>query len=240
MCEALPIWQTMLKTIYVSEWNGNNLFHSAVYYGSDKTLNMLFKIGNENRLHNEMHRMLHNKNQLNESYIQILNVGLEAASKDKAMFGFRKKSFEECERLCSRCNEFMREYMTSIVNNEADSILKDSQIEIEESEQSNIPIPLLNDIFATSSNEVEADVTLKSNVFDNTNVIEMLQSGNMEGMIDYITNHHKLGNIKTIRATVSIWEDLSKNNNPEYLTDVLEFADIQNIIREVFPEKFLS
>jgi hypothetical protein len=230
------IKQTMLKTVYQSEWNGNNLFHSAMYYGSDKTLNMLFKIGNEYKLHNEMHRMLCVKNGINESYSQLLAVGLEAASKDKAMFGFRKKSFDECKRLYTTCVEYMREHFASLVDNEANSILKASGIDIEGTEQSSIPD--FTEVFTSGDDDVV--VTSENNVFDTTNVIEMLQTGNMEGMIDYIVNHHKLGNIQTIRSTVSIWENVSKTDSTcqEYLTDVLEFADIQDTIREIFPEKF--
>jgi hypothetical protein len=240
----------MLKAVYQSEWNGNNLFHSAMYYGSKTTLGMLFRIGTEHKLHSEMHRMLCVKNgvkkangEQGESYNDILSAGIAAASNDKQMFGIRRLHFEECKRLYTVCLEVMRKHLTSIVDNEAKAILKESGIEVDgNTDQDDTENPNLNEITEMFASKEDEIVSSASNVFDTTNVIEMLQTGNMEAMIDYIVNHHKLGNFQTIRSTVSIWENVAKTDSScqDYLTDVLEFADIESIIREIFPEKFVS
>jgi hypothetical protein len=244
------IKSNILKAVYQSEWNGNNLFHSAMYYGSSKTLGMLFRIGTEYKLHSEMHRMLCVKNgvkkdngEQGESYNEILSAGLESASKDKSMFGFRKKHFDECKRLYTVCLEAMRKHLTSIVDNEAKAILKESGIELDDNtDKDDVENPELDEITEMFASKEDEIISSASNVFDTTNVIEMLQTGNIEVMIDYIVNHHKLANFQTIRSTVNIWENVANTDSrcQEYLIDVLEFADIKTIISEIFPEKFMS
>ena len=231
----------LFEHLYQSEWNQNNLCHSAIYYGAAKTMNELIKIGIERKMYIQLNKMLTVKNGINETYGEILTSGLNDAEKnDKrnnvSNFLFRKRSFDECRRLYGVSMTVLREHSASLIEKEANDILSESGIEVDVDDSNlTIDMPIVS---AVSENDKVP--SSECNEFDDTNTIELLQSGNMEGMIDYIVKNHKLGNIQNIKSTIGIWKNIASSDNQyeDYIVDVLECADIDDIIREIFPERF--
>ena len=226
--------------LFQSEWNQNNLFHSAMYYGASKTMNELIKLGTERKMYSQLNKMLTVKNGINETYGDILTSGLADAEKNDKRNNvsnilFRKKAFDECRRLYGLCMEVLRAHSASLIEKEANAILSESGIDIDD----DVSIPNIE--MPNISSDVNVEPTSGvSNDFDDTNTIEMLQSGNMEGMIDYIIKNHKLGNVQNIRSTVGIWTNIATSDSQysDYLEDVLECADLSDIMIEIFPERF--
>lgn len=232
------IKKMLFEHLYQSEWNQNNLFHSVMYYGASKTMNELIKLGTERKMYTQLNKMLTVKNGINETYGEILTNGLADAEKnDKrnnvSNFLFRKRSFDECRRLYGIFMDVLRAHSASLIEKEANAILSESGIDVDDDVSiPNIDMPVVN-----TNNDQSAS---ECNEFDDTNTLELLQSGNMEGMIDYIVKNHKLGNIQNIKSTIGIWKNIASSDNQydDYLTDVLECIDIEDIIREIFPERF--
>jgi len=228
------IKRMMYEHLLQSEWNGNNLVHSAMYYGSSKTMSYLLQIAMEKKMHVQLNKMLTVRNLIGESFNEIIQNGRTTAeSQDKKMFMVKRKGFDECARLYTISIHTLREHFDSLVEQEANEILG---IETE-NKSTDIAIPEeLVETFEVTNQLSQQNQTSQKNDFDDTNIIELLTSCNIEGMIDHIIKYHKLGKLSVIKTTFNIWETVIKSQPQyeEYLSDVKDFTDIQQIIIEVF------
>ena len=213
------IKKMFFEGIFQSEWNGNNLFHSAMYYGAPKTMDLLIRLGIEKSMYNQINTMLNVRNLTKESFNDLIVNGIKDAEKnDKKIFITRKKSFEECKRLYLCCLDVLRNHFNNLIENDANKILSDSGIEIKDTPNN------------SSSN----------NNLDDINVLELIQSGDTVNMIDHITQYYNMKDISTVEKTFNIWKTIvaSDSQYEDYLNDVLDCKDIEHIIRELFPERF--
>jgi len=195
-------------------------------------MNYLIQTGMEHKMQPEINNMLSVRNLINESYNDIFSNGKIAAEKqDIRMFKARRVSFEECFRLYTISIESLREFTDALIEKEANEILSDSGIIITENAIANteITIPEFTTLKTIKTEPV-------SNEFDNTNVIDLIQSGNIVGMIDHVVKYHKLGQYSVIKSTFNIWETVAKSDQQceEYLEDIKEYADIEPIIKEIY------
>ena len=179
-----------------SVWNGNNPIHDCLYYGSCRTLEFILSYCMKSNMYVQLNAMMSVPNIQNETHIDIINNGMNSCKNKleklgrKGAFTLRMEDFSKCKRFYNNTVDALRKHVTTIINHETDGILNST----------------INNV-----NTNNLDVL---NDGDTTNIVELLQSNDMQGMISHIVKCSNLKNAKeVITSTFNFWEDIAKSND---------------------------
>jgi hypothetical protein len=206
-----------------SVWNGNNPIHDCLYYGSCRTLEYILSYCMKSNMYIQLNTMMSVPNIQNETHIDIINNGMNSCKNKleklgrKGAFTLRMEDFSKCKRFYNNTVDALRKHVTTLINHEADDILN-------------------NTINTNINSSLSIDDSDVSNYGDTTNIVELLQSNDMQGMISHIV---KCGNLKNanevITSTFNFWEDIAKSNDKLklLLDDVKAHELVVNVLMHI-------
>ena len=202
--------------ILQSVWNGNNPTHDCLYYGAYHSFEALLQHYLSTDMYVQLNNMLLVPNIQNESHYDIVENGKKSCEKQKAYI-IRASQFQSCERLYNKTIQYLRDELPRIIEKEATMILSDSMSDQE------------MEIITQLKTELKTDDTGSESEGDNTNVVEMIKQGNIEGMITFIKRNKDKHAM--ICRTFQLWTESAKSDEilSDYLEDIKSYEEIMDI-----------
>lgn len=194
-----------INYVIQSVWNGNNPIHDCLYYGSCRTLEYILSYCMKCNMYIQLNAMMSVPNIQNETHIDIINNGMNSCRSKleklgrKGAFTLRMEDYSKCKKFYNNTVDALRKHVTTLVNHEADDILNNT---------------IINTNTSTTSTSTITNTSDESNDGDTTNIVELLQSNDIQRMISHIVKSSNLKNAKeVITSTFNFWEDIAKTND---------------------------